>query len=96
MNDLQGYKLKGRSLEGALVGKPIINFSEELTKDAVLDISSRIIFMDALYQAVKTAISDGHIQSVLTNLEKLQYVYNQYKQHSFLCKRKNRNLIPKD
>jgi hypothetical protein len=94
--DYQTYKLKGRSLEGELVGRPILHFSEDLTKDAMTAIASKIVYMDAMFQAVETTLSDGHIKSVLENLEKLQKVYSDYKEYHLYKRRQNAPLVDKE
>ena len=81
-------RLRGRSVEDVLVGKPILTFSKELTKDAVNSWFSKLEHMDELYAAVEKVLSDGHIKSVLDNLSKLQEVHSRYKHKKYERSRK--------
>ena len=84
---MRAYTLKGRTLEGSILGKPILQFSDELTENAVKRIANKIACMDAMYKAVENLLSDGHIKSVVENSEKLQRIYSQYRTSQYEAER---------
>jgi hypothetical protein len=81
-------KLIGRSVDDVIVGKPILTFSDELTKEAVKRWFTKIEHMEEIYAAVEKAVSDGHIESVFKNLTDLQTVYSKYKTKEYERSRK--------
>ena len=84
---MRAYTLKGRTLEGCIIGKTILQFSDELTDKAVKELANKIACMDAMYEAVENLLSDGHIKSVLENTEKLGVLYSLYRQSQYEAER---------
>jgi hypothetical protein len=78
---------KGRTIEGDVLGKPLLTFSKELTMKAVKELSAKITHMEDIYAAVDKLLSDGHIKSVVQHAEALQKIYAKYQDDLFMARR---------
>jgi len=78
---------KGRTLEGGILDKPLLKFSDELTMKAVKELSAKITHMEDIYAAVDKLLSDGHIKSMVQHAEALQKVYAKYQDDLFAARR---------
>jgi len=87
-------RLVKNTIESDIVGKPLLTFNKELTKEAIATLGTKIEFMEAIYLQVDQLLSDGHIRSVLDNLEALQTVFETYKTTSFERRRNATKLRP--
>ena len=80
-------KLVGNHIEGDVVGIPVLHLSEELTKRAKLQLATKIEFMDEIYLKVDELLYDGHIKSIMKNLESLRETFKAFEKKNFERKR---------
>ena len=67
------------TIEGDILGKPLLHFDDSLNKISKARIGTQIEFMDPIFRQVEQLLSDGHIKSIVENCEKLQQLYSTYK-----------------
>ena len=81
-------KLIDKTIEGDLIGVPLLTFNDGLTKQAIVDIGTKIEYIEPFLDVIEKMVSDNDIESIVTNIGELKKLFNDYKQNIYIRKRK--------
>jgi len=67
---------------------PLLEFSKELTQEAILEFSAQLIYFESLKIAIENLLRSKDLLSYAENVQNLKIAFDQYSRHIFFEKRK--------